>query len=197
MSEVASGYIINEERYLGDDTFKIVLINNETNDGFSIDINNYSIIEDEDLEDMLRDAVDSRLDELEIALIDNVEKEAEGEYQGFKGKRKGWEINKTNNPVAPKISGAYPPDGEADVPVDIDKIAVTISDRNGDLMTCSITTSPNIGFINITEPVGNGQVTVSVSGLLYSQIYTWSVSVDDGTGNVADKDFTFITEDAP
>ena len=94
MSEVDSGYYVTEIRSLGNDVFKIILINSTTEDGFAIDIPDYSTVEDEDFADMLVDAVDSRLDELERINIDQAERDAESDANSD---RKSQQAKKTDS----------------------------------------------------------------------------------------------------
>jgi hypothetical protein len=65
-------------------------------------------------------------------------------------------------------------------------------DYQGELMNYTVTTTPNIGMGTGTS-VGNGRVTIPVSGIAYSQTYMWYASVTDGI-HWTNKTFTFTTE---
>ncbi|RLF62135.1 MAG: hypothetical protein DRN16_02415 [Thermoplasmata archaeon] len=91
----------------------------------------------------------------------------------------------------PTVSNPFPSNGSTDVDVTLSQLSVDISDPDGDTMTWTIETSPNIG--NNSGSSGNGTITCSISGLQYSTTYTWYVNVSDGDGGVANKTYTFTT----
>jgi len=86
----------------------------------------------------------------------------------------------------------YPLDGATYVPLSTSELRFHISDLDGELMSYSVTTSPDIGGGN-GDMKPDGTYTVPVSGLKSSTEYTWIVSVSDGKDTV-ETEFTFTTE---
>jgi hypothetical protein len=78
---------------------------------------------------------------------------------------------------APIISSPSPSNGAVNVPVSLANLSFTLTDFQGDDMSYTVTTSPNIGA-GLGDNVANG--TYSVSGLNYATTYTWTVSATDG-----------------
>ena len=80
---------------------------------------------------------------------------------------------------APEISDVQPVDGKQDVPLTLSELQFRIQDADGDLMSYSVTTEPDIGSAN-----GNlkpfGVYTVPISGLQNDKIYRWTIEVTDG-----------------
>jgi hypothetical protein len=86
-------------------------------------------------------------------------------------------LNVTNNPVT--ISNENPTNGAADMPLSLDILNVTIYDSDGQGISWTIETTPNIGSnsgINET----NGIKACNISDLNYGTTYYWYVSATDG-----------------
>ena len=98
-----------------------------------------------------------------------------------------------NNP--PTITPINPYNGEINVPVSLSELEFQISDYDGDLMSYTVTTTPDIG-----SGSGNlkpdGVYSVPISDLAYDKIYRWTVEVDDGKDTIQEE-FTFFPEDKP
>jgi hypothetical protein len=96
---------------------------------------------------------------------------------------------------APEITAASPLDGGTNVPLSTPELEFHISDFDGDLMSYSATTYPDVGGGN-----GNlkpdGTYTVPLSGLKSSTEYTWSVNVSDGK-DTTNQQFSFSTIETP
>ena len=92
----------------------------------------------------------------------------------------------------PTISQINPGDGEIDVSLSLSELQFHISDFDGDLMSYTVTTTPDIG-----SGSGNlkpdGVYSVPISGLEDLTEYSWHIEVTDGTDTIID-DFTFTTE---
>jgi predicted glutamine amidotransferase len=95
----------------------------------------------------------------------------------------------------PLISNPSPSDGEMDVPIALSQLSFTLTDFQQDLMTFTVTTTPDIGSGSGTN-VGNGRYTVEVNDLDYGTSYAWTVSVTDGAEWTTET-FTFTTETMP
>ncbi|KYK29799.1 hypothetical protein AYK20_00250 [Thermoplasmatales archaeon SG8-52-1] len=94
----------------------------------------------------------------------------------------------------PIISEENPQSGSGDVSVSLSELSFHISDPDGDKMSYTVTTEPDIGSGH-----GNGfdgVYKVPVSGLEYDKSYSWTVSVSDGEDTV-EKKFSFITKSSP
>jgi len=98
-----------------------------------------------------------------------------------------------NNPSV--ISNENPPSGTWNVPVSLSELSFQIEDADGDPMSYSVTTSPDIGSGSGTNK-GDGVYTVSVSGLKPNTQYQWVVEVADGK-DVTMKELSFMTEELP
>jgi hypothetical protein len=103
------------------------------------------------------------------------------------------EIERYNN--EPTVTNENPPSGSTDVPIGLSELSFGLTDGDGDLMSYSVTTSPNIGSGSANNK-GNGVYSIPVSGLEYDTYYSWHVSVDDGY-DIVDKTFSFYTEAGP
>ncbi|MCX6661908.1 MAG: DUF2341 domain-containing protein [Euryarchaeota archaeon] len=92
----------------------------------------------------------------------------------------------------PVISDVDPVDGEKNVPLSTSKLQFRIQDLDGDLMSYSVTTEPDIGSAS-----GNlkpfGVYKVPISGLQDFTNYTWHVDVTDGK-DTTEETLTFTTE---
>ena len=94
-----------------------------------------------------------------------------------------------NNP--PEIRAFYPLDGAQNVPVTTKQLQFTLSDADKDLMSYSVSTSPNIGAASGTGK--DGTYSVDISGLQSGTEYMWHVEATDGKDTVTG-DYTFTTE---
>lgn len=96
---------------------------------------------------------------------------------------------------APEISDVQPDDGKQDVPLTLSELQFRIQDADGDLMSYSVTTEPDIGSAN-----GNlkpfGVYTVPISGLQNDKIYRWTIEVTDGK-ETKTQECQFYTEGRP
>lgn len=91
----------------------------------------------------------------------------------------------------PVIWEPNPSSGETNVPLSLSELSFKLEDYNGDLMSYTVTTNPNIGS-GSRSLVKDGVYTVQVSGLESSTTYTWRVSVTDGEDTL-EKTFSFTT----
>jgi len=91
----------------------------------------------------------------------------------------------------PVIWEPNPSSGETDVSLSLSELSFKLEDYNGDLMSYTVTTNPNIGS-GSRSLVKDGVYTVQVSGLESSTTYTWRVSVTDGEDTL-EKTFSFST----
>ena len=93
---------------------------------------------------------------------------------------------------APVISNENPSSGTWDVQVSLSELSFRLDDADGDLMSYTVTTEPDIGSGGgVLKP--NGIYTVPISGLEIENIYRWTVEVTDGKATVEEQ-FSFITE---
>ena len=92
----------------------------------------------------------------------------------------------------PTISQINPNDGEIDVSVSLSELSFRIDDADGDLMSYTVTTTPDIG-----SGSGNlkpdGIYSISVGGLVDLTEYSWRLEVTDGIVTTVGE-FTFTTE---
>ncbi len=95
-----------------------------------------------------------------------------------------------NNP--PEISAVYPLNGATYVPITTTQLQFHIQDADGDRMSYSVTTSPDVGGGNGNLKL-DGTYTIPISGLQSSTTYSWAVQVSD-TKDLVTKTFTFTTE---
>jgi len=98
-----------------------------------------------------------------------------------------------NNP--PVISNENPPSETWNVPVSLSELSFQIEDADGDPMSYSVTTSPDIGSGSGTNK-GDGVYTVPVSGLKSNTQYQWVVEVADSE-DVTMRELSFMTEELP
>lgn len=93
---------------------------------------------------------------------------------------------------APEISDVQPLDGQQNVPLSLTELQFRIQDADGDLMSYSVTTEPDIGSAS-----GNlkpfGVYKVPISGLMDLTSYTWHIQVTDGK-DTTEKICQFTTE---
>ncbi len=92
----------------------------------------------------------------------------------------------------PVISQIDPGDGDINVPLSLSEIRFQISDLNGELMSYTVTTTPDIG-----SGSGNlkpdGVYSIPISGLEDLTEYSWHIEVTDGMDTTA-MDPRFTTE---
>ena len=93
---------------------------------------------------------------------------------------------------APIVSDESPPDGAEGVSISLAELTFYIEDPEAEPMDYTVTTDPDIGS-GSGSGVAAGTYTVPVSGLDYGQLYTWYVSVTDGS-HTTERTFTFATE---
>jgi len=96
---------------------------------------------------------------------------------------------------APEISDIQPANGEQNIPLSLSKLQFRIQDADGDLMSYTVTTDPDIGSAS-----GNlkpfGVYSIPVSGLKANFLYTWKVKVTDGKETTT-QDFSFSSIESP
>ncbi|MEM2970107.1 MAG: FG-GAP-like repeat-containing protein, partial [Candidatus Bathyarchaeia archaeon] len=93
---------------------------------------------------------------------------------------------------SPRITEFSPADGAINVPVSLSELSFKLIDYQNELMTYTVTTSPNIGSANGVN-VPNGRITVPVGGLTSSTTYTCTVTATDGQYTTK-RTFIFYTE---
>ncbi|MCK5112975.1 MAG: DUF2341 domain-containing protein, partial [Thermoplasmatales archaeon] len=96
---------------------------------------------------------------------------------------------------APVISDENPLSGTWDVPVSHSELSFRIEDADGDRMSYTVTTEPDIGSGSGNNKK-DGVYTVPISGLEHDKIYRWTVEVTDGKETV-EQQFSFFTEAGP
>jgi len=96
----------------------------------------------------------------------------------------------------PVITDEQPSDGSVDVPTGLSELSFRISDGDGDRMSYTVTTSPDIGSGSGSNVVG-GVYSVPVSGLNSDTEYSWHVVVSDAE-DINEETFSFRTaKEAP
>ncbi|MGB9914278.1 MAG: DUF2341 domain-containing protein [Candidatus Bathyarchaeales archaeon] len=93
---------------------------------------------------------------------------------------------------SPRIAEFSPADEATNVPVTLSGLSFKLIDYQNELMSYTVTTSPNIGSASDIN-VPNGKITVPVSGLSPSTTYTCTVTATDGKYTTK-RTFTFYTE---
>jgi len=92
----------------------------------------------------------------------------------------------------PVISSENPSSESWDVLVSLSELSFRLDDADGDLMSYTVTTDPDIGSDSgILKP--NGVYTIPISDLDIENIYRWTVEATDGKATVEEQ-FSFITE---
>ena len=94
-------------------------------------------------------------------------------------------------PIEPIVKNPSPADGEREVPLNLSSLHFTLKDFQGDAMSYTVESSPDIGSGNGTN-VHNGTYTIPVNGLTYGTTYQWYVNVTDGA-HETHKMFSFTT----
>jgi len=95
----------------------------------------------------------------------------------------------------PIISSENPSSGTWNVPVSLSELSFRIEDADGDRMSYTVTTEPDIGSGSGTNK-RNGVYTIPVSGLKPSTQHRWIVEVTDSK-DVTMQEFSFMTEELP
>jgi hypothetical protein len=103
------------------------------------------------------------------------------------------EIERYNN--EPTITNENPPSGSTNVPTSLSELSFRLTDGDGDLMSYSVNTYPDIGSGSANNK-GNGVYSIPVTGLEYDTEYSWYITVDDGY-DIVEKTFSFYTEEGP
>jgi len=94
--------------------------------------------------------------------------------------------------MPPVFTNPNPANGATEVLINMTELSITIQDSEGDLISWTIQTAPNIGS-NSDTTEGNGTKTCAISGLGYGVTYTWFVNATDGA-NSNNKLYTFTTK---
>jgi hypothetical protein len=92
---------------------------------------------------------------------------------------------------APIVSNPVPPDDEEYIPLSLSQLNFTLVDYQGDVMSYSVETNPDIGS-GYVSGVGNGTYHIAISNLEYFTRYSWWVNVTDGIFQM-NKKFMFTT----
>ena len=95
----------------------------------------------------------------------------------------------------PEVSNPAPGDGATSVDINLSVLSFDLHDPDGDLMDYTVVTAPDVGSDSASD-VPDGAYTIPIGGLTYDTLYTWDVSVTDGS-QVTDESFTFTTRRAP
>ncbi len=93
---------------------------------------------------------------------------------------------------APKISDVSPANKAKDVSVSLDELSFRITDAENNLMSYTVSTSPDIGSGSGSRKK-NGVYKVPVSGLQGNTKYSWHLVVKDNY-NTVEKTYSFTTE---
>jgi len=101
----------------------------------------------------------------------------------------------TTSTLKPIITNPLPSDDSKGVSINLSILKFNLNDLQNDSMNWTVETSPDIGS-GLQNNVGNGQYTVSISGLAFNITYTWYVNVTDGT-HWTNESFTFTTKPTP
>jgi len=101
------------------------------------------------------------------------------------------EYSFTTAPIAPVISNPTPKHNALYVPIFTSNMSFDLTDCQGDLMSWTVETQPNIGS-GSANGVGDGRYTVDINGLEYETQYMWFVNVTDGS-NWARETYVFTT----
>ncbi len=102
----------------------------------------------------------------------------------------GIEESLSPGPTLPTISNANPKDGATKVPLSLSELTFSISDSQGELLSYSVVTSPNVGTASATN-VPSGTYSIPLNVLQADVTYTWTITVTDGTNVVTQtNDFT-------
>ncbi|MGQ9680720.1 MAG: InlB B-repeat-containing protein [Candidatus Bathyarchaeia archaeon] len=106
-----------------------------------------------------------------------------------------WEANYWTVPL---VRPSAPADNSLAVPVSINQLSFQVRDHQGESISWSVTTSPNIGSASGTISSGTyswNTRTVSINGLTPDTTYRWTVTATAG-GQTTRRTYTFRTEQA-
>ncbi len=92
----------------------------------------------------------------------------------------------------PDVISPNPTLGTVNVSTSLSQLVFRLNHPLNQTMNYTVTTSPNIGSGNGTN-VGNGERTVSVSGLSASTLYSWQVNATDQSGHRTSRTYWFNT----
>jgi len=93
---------------------------------------------------------------------------------------------------APIITDTNPVDNEQNVPLTLSELSFTINDPEGDLMSYTVTTNPDIGSGSGNLKPG-GTYTIPIHGLQDLTQYNWTIAVSD-TQHTTLQTFRFTTQ---
>jgi predicted glutamine amidotransferase len=96
-----------------------------------------------------------------------------------------------NVPGEPVVLNEVPQNGATLVSTQLSQLSFSLTDYQDDLLSYTVTTSPNIGSASVTG-VYDGTYSAPVSGLTMLTTYTWYVNVTDGS-HWTRKVYTFST----
>jgi len=94
--------------------------------------------------------------------------------------------------IGPFIVSSTPTDEQAEVPLSLGYVNVTINEPDGDTFNWSIETSPDIGNASANNE-HNGSKSCTVSGLVSGTTYTVFVNATDTDGHWMNETFVFYT----
>jgi|GEM_PF-6524155 len=77
------------------------------------------------------------------------------------------------------------------VSIELDSVSFELFEPQGQLMSCTVETSPDIGSKTFTN-IADGRYSVSVDGLVENRWYSWYVNVTDGVHETKEE-FTFYS----
>lgn len=97
--------------------------------------------------------------------------------------------------LAPVISSPDPANGTTDVPLSLSQLSFNLTDFQQDMISYTVTTSPNIGSGGQTGK-GNGRYSIPINNLNFATTYSWAVTATDGIHSNS-KTFTFTTQPMP
>ena len=106
-----------------------------------------------------------------------------------------WLVTKTIG-HAPLVASLYPGDNKLAIPVSTDQLSFKLRDEQGDPLSYSVTTLPDIGSTSGSILSGTSDwntLTLDISALAYDTTYYWTVTANDGTETTSST-FTFHTE---
>jgi hypothetical protein len=92
----------------------------------------------------------------------------------------------------PEIIDINPEDGAVNVPESLSELSFSITDPSGDLMSYTVTTTPDIGSGSGNLKLA-GTYSIPIQGLQESTQYKWTLKVSDDVQTIQET-FTFTTE---
>ncbi len=98
--------------------------------------------------------------------------------------------------TAPLVAADYPGDNKLAIPISTSDLSFKLRDEQGDPVTYSISTMPNIGSVSDVIASGTSiwnELELPVSGLTYDTTYYWTITASDGSKTTTST-FTFRTE---